>query len=314
MHDISSSNKKILNLFLDENFSYGYDGKLYNLRSDTSSLFQCHYKKSTRQYLSLREEAVLVCEKISDKSKQLNSVPTILLSGGLDSEIVLRAFLESGREFRAISNRFNDNLNDHEIFYIEKLKEKFDFDHSYVDLDIVEFLNSEDALTYIDLSQCTKPEMLPTMKLLEHVYKNLNGIPVLGNGDFYVGKDNNSWNYIEYEYILAWMRFCVSKNIVAATNFFQFTPEIVLSVGKDTLMHHLFANSPEGKVSSRSTKYLVYKKNWIDAELRPKFHGSEKVMEICDFLRNGVCKKYDMYTELWKMPVDQFLSMLDYEI
>ena len=314
MHITSASNTKNLNLFIDDNFSYGYDGKLYNLRSDDTSVFQCYYKKSTRQHSTLKDEAKIVCELISERSQQLGRIPIILLSGGLDSEIVLRSFIESKKEFKAVSNRFVKNYNDHEIFHIEKLKKKFKFDHQYVDLDIINFLTGKEVEKYIDLSKCTKPEMLPTMKLLEHVYRNLNGIPVLGNGDFYVGKDNDSWNYIEYEYILAWMRFCISKNITAATNFFQFTPEIVLSVGKDALMKHLFSKSPEGKVSSRSTKYLVYKKNWIDAELRPKYHGSEKVMELCDSLRNGICKNYDAYTELWKMPVDRFLSMLDYEI
>lgn len=314
MYDIPSADKKILNLFLDENFSYGYDGDLYNLRSNESSIFQCHYRQAARQHLTLRQEAKIVCEKISDQAKRLNRTPIILLSGGLDSEIVLRSFIESGREFKAISNRFYNGLNEHEIFYIERLKEKFNFDHQYVDLDIVDFLSNSSVEKYIDLSKCTKPEMLPTMKLIEHVYKNLDGIPVLGNGDFYVGKDGDSWNYIEYEYILAWMRFCVAEKITAATNFFQFTPEIVLSVGSDPLMTHLFSKSPEGKVSSRSTKYLVYKKNWIDAELRPKFHGSEKVMHLCDNLRSGICIQYSSYTELWKMPVDEYLSMLNYEI
>jgi hypothetical protein len=305
-------------MILDENFSYGYDDGIYNLRSKNNSKFNCYYTKASRVHKTLREEAKLVCDKISHESTRLGKIPIILLSGGLDSEVVLRSFLESGKQFKAISNKFLNDLNSHEIDYIEKLKIKFDFDHVYNEIDIVDFLQSQRAKDLISISKCTKPEMLPTMELIYNVAKKMNGVPVLGNGDFYVSKDINEstiqWNYIEYEYILAWMRFCISENITAATNFFQFTPEIVLSVGKDALMKHLFSKSPEGKVSSRSTKYLVYKKNWIDAELRPKYHGSEKVMELCNSLRNGICKNYDTYTELWKMPVDQFLSTLDYEI
>lgn len=311
MHTVSSFDKKILNLFLDENFSYGYDGQLYNLRNGPHSIFQCHYKKSSRKVKNLKEEAKIVCGKINDQAVRLGRTPMILLSGGLDSEIVLRSFIESGCKFLALSNKFTNDLNAHEIFYIEKLKEKFNFDHQYIKLDIVDFLTGDTINKYIDDSKCTKPEMLPTMRLIEHVYHDLNGIPVLGNGDFYVGKDGRDWNYIEYEYILAWMRFCVVRNITAATNFFQFTPEIVLSVGNDTLMSNLFLNSPEGKVSSRSTKYLVYKKNWIDVELRPKFHGSERVMDLCDDMRNNICLEYSQYDGQWKMPVDDFLHRLE---
>lgn len=301
-------------MILDENFSYGYDGLVFNLRKDKNSKFDCYYKKSSRKYLSLREEATIVCEKISDHCRSIGKIPTVLLSGGLDSEVVVRAFLDSGREFNAVSNKFLNDLNSHEIEYIEKLKQKFNFDHRYVEIDILKFYDSDRCKELIDISKCTKPEMLPTMDLISKVYFEMGGIPVLGNGDFYVSKDSSSWNYIEYEYILAWMRFCIAENITAATNFFQYTPEIVLSVGKDPIMQHLFEASPEGKISSRSKKYIVYKKNWIDSELRPKFHGAEKVMSSCDNLRNNICLKYSDYTELWKMPVKKFLMMLEDEI
>lgn len=302
-------------MILDENFSYGYDDQIYNLRSSSDSQFNCYYTKSSRNFLSFKEEAILVCKKISDYCRSVNKIPMVLLSGGLDSEVVVRAFLESGREFKTISNKFNDDLNSHEIFYIEQLKSDFNFEHQYHEIDIIDFYKSQRCNFLIDVSKCTVPEMLPTMELIDHVYNSLGAIPVLGNGDFYVSKDEDGesvvWNYIEYEYILAWIRFCLDQNITAANGFFQYTPEIVLAMGRDPLMEHLFKNFPEGKKSSRSKKYLVYKKNWIDIKLRPKFHGGEKLEEICKNLRNSVCQNYMDYTTLWKMPVDQFLNMLD---
>lgn len=305
-------------MILDENFSYGYDGKIFNLRSSSTSSFECHYNKSKRNFKSLREEAKLVCEKISDYCRSIGKVPVILLSGGLDSEVVLRSFIDSGRDFRSVSNRFKNNLNSHEIEYIEKLKEKFCFKHEYNDIDIEEFYLSDRCQHLINISKCTRPEMLPTMELVSKVYNELGEIPVLGNGDLYVAKDiieeTVVWNYVEYEYILAWMRFCIQENITAATNFFQYTPEIVLSVAKDPIMQHLFRTSPEWKSSSRSTKYLVYKKNWIDIELRPKFHGGEKVASLCEYLRDGLCKQYLDYTTEWKMPIDQFIKNLEHDL
>jgi hypothetical protein len=302
-------------MILDENFSYGYDGGLFNLRASSESNFECHYNKSKRNFKSLREEAKVVCEKISDYCRSIKKIPVVLLSGGLDSEVVVRSFIDSGREFKAVSNRFLQDLNIHEIDYIERLKKKFNFDHTYVDIDIVKFYGSQRCKDLIDISKCTKPEMIPTMELIHYVYNHMDGIPVLGNGDFYVSKDNEDgkivWNYYEYEYILAWMRFCVDQHITAATNFFQYTPEIVLSVGRDSIMSDLFAKSPEEKKSSRSKKYIVYKKNWIDIELRQKFHGCENIMSICDELRNTICLSNSQYTDIWKMPVDNFLSMIE---
>jgi len=104
----------------------------------------------------------------------------------------------------------------------------------------------------------------------------------------------------------------VKENIQGALNFFQYTPEIVLSVGRDQIMGHLFDNSPGGVNNRRSKKYLVYKKNWIDVELRSKFHGSENIKDLCNEIKFTKCKDYFQYTDQWKMPIESFLNFLEF--
>jgi hypothetical protein len=309
---------------LDKNFSYGYDGGLYNLRQDKNSKFNCYYRKATYNPISFKDECIRVCNEISDYAVSANRIPIVLLSGGCDSEVVVRSFIESGKKFKVVSNRFLNDLNSQEIAYIEKFSKKYNFEVEYVDIDIETWLSGKEALEMADISKCTRPEMLPTMKLMSEVYFKLNGVPVLGNGDFYVSKDINpydrmnlnirsyQWNYIEYEYILAWMRYAAKTSIQGSINFFQQTPEIVLSMGNHPLMKELFEKNIVGKQSSRSTKYLVYKEYWNDIELRPKFHGGEKIKNICDFLRKTKLIQYRDYDTKWKLPVNDFLNMLKY--
>ena len=107
---------------LDQNFSYGYDGGLYNLRTSPDSKFECHYQKA--KYMpslvdGYKEEAIKICNHISDYAIANKQIPTILLSGGLDSEVVVRAFIDSGREFQCVTHRFANDLNKHEIEYID---------------------------------------------------------------------------------------------------------------------------------------------------------------------------------------------------
>jgi len=192
----------------------------------------------------------------------------------------------------------------------------------YFDIDIKNWLMGEESMKMAEESKCVTPEMLPTMKLIKEVARQKK-IPVLGNGDLYVSKEINpewrmgrslkkyQWTYIEYEYILAWMRYCVAHNIVGSVNFYQQTPEIVLAMALDPAIQDVVTNNTVGKQSTRSTKYIVYKKNWPDVELRPKHTGGEKIYPLCDLLRKTVFnKRYHLYTIQWKMPFDKFVDML----
>jgi hypothetical protein len=308
---------------LDENFSYGYDSGLYNLRISKDSIFNCYYKQAKYLPSSFKDECIKVAIKTSDYAKTQNRIPIILLSGGADSEVVVRSFIDSGRSFVAVTNIFEKKLNFHEIEYVLRFQKKHKFDLEFVNIDIEKWLLSEESLMMAEESKCLRPEMLPTMKLMHDIYFKMNGIPVLGNGDFYVSKDLDmtarlkynqikyKWNYVEFEYILAWMRYAVQKKIIGSINFFQQTPEIVLSMAMHPRMKNLFSEQPIGKHSSRSTKYLIYNDSWNDVEPRIKFHGGEKISGLCDYLRKTILnKKYHCYNDRWKIEINDFIKRL----
>ena len=291
---------------LDENFSYGYDGNLYNLRSSNKSEFQCYYKQAKYIPISFKEECIKVCEKISDYAESVGRIPMVLLSGGLDSEVVVRSFIESGRPFQIVSNRFNNQLNDHEIQYVKKFSIKHNLKIEYIDLDITSLLTSDRYLKMAEISRCPYAEMLPTMDLIDRVYFEMNGVPVLGNGDFYASKIDNAWTYIEFEYILAWMRYVIDKKIAAAINFFQYTPEIVLSMALDPIVHDAIIGDQYPNV--RQAKYAVYRKYWNDIELRTKYNGAESIQSLCDEINEKYLAENKIYTSKWSNPLYQFLK------
>jgi hypothetical protein len=197
------------------------------------------------------------------------------------------------------------------MFYVEKFLKSHNLTAEYIDIDVESWLESNEALRMAELSKCPYSEMLPTMKLIDYVYTQLNGIPVLGNGDFYASIIEGKWMYVEFEYILSWMRYCVEKNIIGAINFFQQTPEIVLAMGRDPLISKTIEDG--FKPNLRSTKYMIYQKYWNDVEIRQKFNGAEKIQNICDKINNTVLTQYSDYKSKWIMPLEDFLSMLSPE-
>lgn len=293
---------------LDENFSYGYGKENINLRTPENFKFNCYYKKSSYIPDSFREECIKVCNKISDYSLKIDRVPTILFSGGLDSEIVIRAFLDSGRPFNVVTNRFLNGLNAHEITWTEKISQQLGIEITYIDLDILNWLTSNQSLELAKISKCAYSEMLPTMKLIHDVWFNLNGVPVLGNGDFYASLIDQRWQYIEFEYIVAWMRYCVEQNVMSAVNFFQLTPEISLSMALDPLIQDTVMSNRYSNL--RSTKYKVYKKYWRDIFIREKYDGAEFIKAECESLNSKELSKYNEYTDKWQMPLDDFVKLL----
>lgn len=293
---------------LDNNFSYGYDDLKYNFRKSQDSKFNCYYGKANYIPTSFRDECVKLCRRISSYAEKNRRIPYVLLSGGLDSEIVVRSFIEAQVPFKVIVNQFNDNLNLHEMEYVEKFLIGKNLDVEFYNLDIISWLRSPEALQMADDSACPYSEMLPTTKLIDVVYFERKGIPVLGNGDLYSSYVNDRWMYVEFEYILAWMRYCSKKNIQSAVNFFQLNPEVVLAMGDDPLIKSTLAQHE--KTTLRSTKYKVYKKYWQEAEIRTKFNGAEKIQHICDEINRIVLNRYQIYTSKWMIPIEDFLNML----
>lgn len=299
--------KNFTNL-LDQNFTYGYDGEIYNLRSDASSQFNCYYRKAKYHPRSFREECVKNVKKIADYADSVDRTPMILYSGGMDSEVVIRAFQESGRRFKIIVNRFADNLNSHDMLYVKKFLDNHHLSAEFVDIDIKSWLTSNEAMTMAEKSKCAYSQMLPTMKLIDTVYFERQGIPVLGNGDFYASKIEGQWQYVEFEYILAWMRYCVDRNIIGSINFFQQTPEIVLAIAQDPLIWETVNADHEPNL--RLAKYRVYQKYWPDIVVRNKFNGMERIKDYCESINEKYLKEYLTYTTKWCYDLKGFVNNL----
>ena len=170
---------------LDNHLTFGYNQKSFNI-DDASPLvdFACNYTRAKYIPMSFKEECIKTARNLVDSAKLLNRTPVILLSGGLDSHVVVKAFDELGSNYHTATTRFSNGDNDHELVYVEKLKQQHKFSHEYLDIDMENWLLEDEAMQMADQSLCAYPQMLPTMKLMQHIWDQ-GGMPVLGNGDFY---------------------------------------------------------------------------------------------------------------------------------
>jgi len=309
---------------LDNHFTFGYNSGVFNLQdASPTKVFSCSYSKANYVPTSFKDECIKTAQDLSNSASNLGRTPVILLSGGLDSHVVVKAFAEIGTTFHTATTRFAKQFNEHELIYVEQLKHQLNFSHEYLDIDTETWLMSNEAMYMAEQSLCVYPQMLPTMKLIKYIWDQ-GGMPILGNGDFYVVRDINpkwrlldynapkyTWQYIEYEYILAWFRFAIQNNILGGLGFFQHNAEITLAMALEEKIKLVCTDKNPYKMSSRSTKYLVYNKYWPDLKSRQKYHGGEKISGLCDMIRKNILlPKYRDYTREWLMDYHKFVDLL----
>jgi len=310
---------------LDNNLVYGYNNGIFNPNDKIKiDALQCSYARAQRIPRTFQEECHAVAKLLSVESQRLNRTPMVFLSGGYDSEVVAKSFIETNLDFQLVTFRFKNGLNRHEMYYVDKFSKRHNLNVMYVDIDIQEWLVNPEALEMFNISHCHFPEMLPHMKLMDIVWNNWNGLPILGNGDLYVSReinpiwrlyDNNAekyvWNYLEYEYILAWFRFAIAKQILGGIGFFQHTPEITLSMILEPEIQNVCNNNNQYRMSSRSTKYLIYKKYWPDLEDRIKYDGGELSRGLhYKFMFTHTMSRMIPYLDIWKESFTQFQNRL----
>ena len=165
----------------NQHFKFGYDGEWFNSRLDQNSQWNVEYGQCERIAGSFRDEVLHVARLVEDQSKSLGLPIDILFSGGTESEMMLRSFIEQGINVRVNILRFKDKLNYHDIKSAEKFCDAHGITPRYHDIDIFKFWESL-AFEYAERTHCTSPPLLSTMWLMDQV----DGLPCLGSGECYI--------------------------------------------------------------------------------------------------------------------------------
>lgn len=85
------------------------------------------------------------------------------MSGGVDSQAMLYLWKMSGKAFNAISVRYNNNYNDHDLETLDKFSDINEIPITYVDFDMIDFLENE-YFEYVEKYRCGSPHICSYMK------------------------------------------------------------------------------------------------------------------------------------------------------
>lgn len=311
-----------MNIELSKNnhFEWGYNSIPYSRRVRLYDRFYSRYGKVSEQFVdnptSFREESIATAKAIADHCRKINKIPMVFYSGGLDSEVVIASFLQSGENFTVGHLRYTPEFNYHDTIWVYRFCRANNLDLKEYEINPIEFLQSEDNFQTAVRDNARLIQMQLVTHLMDSVKEEY--YPILGNGEPYLFRDNpntnehSQWIFKELEYMMPWYNHALNNEIQSCPGFFQWSPEITVAFLIDPVIKELINTESPGKVTSRSSKYQIYNKSFPEYELQPrkKYTGYEmlsrdminqlnKRLNAYTFYDKNSCQEYE-YFELLK--------------
>jgi hypothetical protein len=267
-----------MNFTHNNHLKYTIGGKEFGWRETSQEKYNLtvgqididHYRRSNYAE-ELKRTADLI---YNDLGKDV----AVMLSGGTDSEIVLRNFLDIGVKPDCYIIKFKDDYNASDVNEAIDLAKELDVRLHIIDLDVKEFYNSGLASEFGKQLQCTQVTYLVVYYSILKL-----GLPAVMGGELLLKRNINtnpsSWYFcIRENEDGSAMRFSQKFNIPLVNEYFSYTPELMLYYLEDTSIQNLVSSTYNYKLSSVSSKNDILKRLVPDIRVRKKTHGYEKLL------------------------------------
>lgn len=245
----------------------------------TSETFSVYFNKISRTPLEYRDEIIQTIKNIKETT---NKPLYISLSGGVDSEVIVRACLEANIEFTAFTIRFVGSRNLHDVNYATKLTDKYNINRLEITLNARDFFRGE-FLKYKNAGYNSRNIFRYLQLYILDTIESMGGCAVLGGRE-------EPFQLINGEISIPWVKdqslsseWMINNKTQHYPYFFLSTPEIVAAYLQTPLVSLLTKDTsyyickPTGYVAEKT---LIYHRDWPEMERRVKYNGFEKLLPL----------------------------------
>lgn len=220
----------------------------------------------------------------------------LMYSGGVDSEYALSTFIHLKMDVTPVIIQLG-HYNDFDT------KCAFDFCESrglkpiVIDIDFDHFVESGKILELAYIIKSDKYQRCATA----HAIGMLDGTVLCGDGEPYIKLDpeTKKWNITIYEHDYAVANYYEKYGVYGTPHFNRWHPEMFLSFFLDPRITDLANNTVPGKLSSESSKFIIYNRNsGFNLKERPKYHGYETI-ENSPISRHENVTLIDTFSSSW---------------
>ena len=246
-------------------FTWRYDNIPYNTKPRGDAVWNIDIKKTvTRSINSYKQELLLNAQLIRD----IVSGPIdLMFSGGLDSEIVLRCYLELGIPINVITFRYENDYNIRDYYNAMRICKELNVVPKVIDFNLKSFFEN-DAYDIWIKALPNAAGRLPHMKMLDY----LDNFPVMCDGfgaysDSITCEENKLlFNFNEAHYAQSLYAIKINRQMIS--HWYEYSPELILA----------WLELPEiqnFKSNYNVTKHHMQKNIWPDVVIREKLRGFE---------------------------------------
>lgn len=302
-------------------FKFGYHihgvDRYFVEKESALDIFIAAYGKCENKELSWRDANLMAARIIYD-----NKIGDLwlLLSGGMDSEICLRSFLDQNLPIKTASLVYKGQQNSEESFFIKKLIAEYSLKHECVEIDLDPFLDSKDFLDTVDLVQCVSPIIGCHLWLANQ----LPGTPIIAQGEVHLKKTISNdyvsgmsayvpspWYLVESERLCSIYMNFIKRKKPAIPGFFQYLPEQTYSfLTQNPYLEKLISNQIVGKLGTRSSKNLMSQQFYPEIKMRHKYDGWENMQELHTRFRVFLAERFPNSDNNWKKEVSLLIKAL----
>lgn len=292
---------------------FGYGGGCLN-RKSAGDVMEWTFSPVKRAVGSYKSELIETAWLLNQKAQQLNRVPTVMLSGGMDSEVMVQAFLETGCPFETVTFDYAGDELRHETYFVDRYVSRYGLKHRYLKRNWWAWLHTNEARQLYLESDANAPSILPHIQTLTEIWQ-AGGMPIFGGSTQYVRRGEAGWDMVhEEQLVVPLARHCLNHGIDGATHFFQYTPELLKSFySTPTISRALDPTNVNSRMLHSPTllRYFLYRDAWPALEPRIKHSQYDRHTAAYDGLRQEWNSSRDLtFCDRWRMPVPAVLEAL----
>jgi hypothetical protein len=201
----------------------------------------------------------------------------VLLSGGIDSEVIVRTFKDLGIKHNTYIFKYKNNFNYREVNSAIDICQCLNIPYKIIDIDLQKFFET-DAYDIFKASGCIRAGRLPHLKFFDY----LDNIPIMGEGECYWWREKgldyskkSSWAFPMNESnhnCSIYLHKLGRENIC---DWYEFTPFFVKSFNNLPIIQDLINDKHLGKQSSWWARLPIHKEIWPDIKDKKKLIGYE---------------------------------------
>jgi hypothetical protein len=255
--------------------SYSFDDIEFGIKTKNTKNFKINFNKKIQQPLptykdALYNNAILMRENYAEPFD-------VCLSGGSDSEVVVRVFKDLKIKHNTFIFRLEDDLNYRDVQNAISLCHQLNIPYSVIDFNMRKFFENE-AYDLFSKYLTTCVFSLARIKWFDF----LDNIPIFGEGEPYLKRQleadyscKSSWIYDMSESVYSYSIAAKRMNRIAIGDWYEYTPHILLSSFQLPIIKSLVNDEIPGKLSNRSSKSLMHNHIWPEMQYKPKLIGYE---------------------------------------